>query len=325
MKKARLFAALLVLVLALSALTGCGSGGAGKFPEREITMINPFAPGGSSDIVGRAVSKFAEKHLGKPVVTVNKAGAAGTIGTSEFKSTRPDGYTVMWTAVGMFTTQPHLAKLSYTPDDFEVVIGVTVEPIFIAARAEAPWNNMKDLIDDFKKSGKELKFGSSGAGTLPHLGQFDIFAKAGIRAAHVPFAGAAPSLTALLGGNIDVATGHPAEVTPHVRAGKMKLLGIMSGQRAQEFPDVATMKEQLGYNVAWDVWKFIAVPKGTPAPVKQKLHDAFKKALEDPELQKMSKDGNFGALYISGEEAAKRVQDEFKVMGDVITAAGLKK
>lgn len=337
MKRNRLMVATLVVALIVALLSGCAepkptstngkdtSKPQVKFPEHEVTMVVPWAAGGSADTLARLVSKYAEKYLGKPIVVTNRDGAGGTIATTEVAKAKPDGYTLIFEAVGIYTTQPHVKNVNYKLSDFDGIIGLSRAPILVAARADAPWKNMKELIDDYKSSGKELKYGHPGAGGLPHLAQLDLYRKAGIKAAAVPFNGGAQLLPALLGGNVDVIFGHPSELLPHVKAGKVRLLGVFSGARQSEVPDVPTMKEQVGYETVWEVYQFLMAPKGLPAEVKAKLEDAFKKTMDDPEFKKAMETAQITPLYLSGDELVKRLEKDYTVMGKVISDAGLGK
>ena len=296
MKRNRLMVATLVVALIVALLSGCAkpkptstngkdtSKPQVKFPEHEVTMVVPWAAGGSADTLARLVSKYTEKYLGKPIVVTNRDGAGGTIATTEVAKAKPDGYTLIFEAVGVYTTQPHVKNVNYKLSDFDGIIGLSRAPILVAARADAPWKNMKELID-----------------------------------------GGAQLLPALLGGNVDVIFGHPSELLPHVKAGKVRLLGVFSGARQSQVPDVPTMKEQVGYETVWEVYQFLMAPKGLPAEVKAKLEDAFKKTMDDPEFKKAMETAQITPLYLSGDELVKRLEKDYTVMGKVISDAGLGK
>lgn len=208
--------------------------------------------------MARVFAVLAGKYLGQPLVIVNRVGAGGTIATTEVKAAKHDGYTIMLNAVGVFTCQPKMRKVSYGLDDFETVIGLSYEPIVLTTNANP---NYKSL--DYLKNSKEIiKYDSSGTGDLPHLSQAAFFRKAGIETTHTPYdAGEHLQLYSdMLGQKVGVVAVHPGELIPYVKSGELLLLNIFSSERFDLIPDVPTFKEQ-GCGLDFSVWKFILVPK----------------------------------------------------------------
>ncbi len=288
----------LILVFAAAAvLAGCGQSSTpaapqSKYPEKEITLICPWPPGGSSDLLTRAIAQSANKHLGKPLVVVNRDGANGMVATTELAKTKPDGYTISLGVSGLFTNQPHIQKnLGYKQDDFDFLIGFTNEPILLTVNADSPYKTLEDLIAAAKEKNMTIKFGNSGMGGFPQLCLTHLFTMAGVKSQPVPFKGGAPTLAALLGGHVDAAASHPGEAIPHIKAGKLRPLAISSLTRFVALPDVPTMKEK-GYNIDMGVKKYIFAPKGLPNDVRAKLIDVLKKVHEDPEFKKYMQDIN---------------------------------
>jgi len=241
-----------------------------KYPIKPIKFICPWAAGGSSDTTLRAFASIAKDYFGQPLVVVNRAGAGGTIATTEVKGAKPDGYTIMLDAVGVFTTQPKTREVSYSLDDFQTVIGLSYEPIVLAVHSNSGYKS----LDDLKSAKKNIKYGSSGTGSLPHLAQAAFFKKAGIEATNIPYKGGAPAITALLGRHVDTVAAHPGELLPYVRSGDLLMLGVFSPERYNLIPDVPTFKEQ-GYDLDFSVWKFILTPKGVDPEIVKILHDKF--------------------------------------------------
>lgn len=309
----------LLLITALVA-AGCGQGQdakkapAVKFPEKEITLICPWPPGGSSDMISRAIAQAAGKHLAKPIVVVNKDGANGMVATTENVKTKPDGYTILQGASGLFVTQPYTQKnLGYKQDDFDFLIGLTNEPILLTVKADSPYKTLEDLIKAAKEKNLVIKYSNSGMGGIPQLTPAYLFQLAGVKSQPVPFKGGAPALTAILGGHVDLCASHPGEAIPHIKAGKLRALAISSNQRFPDLPDVPTLKEK-GFDIDMGVKKFIFAPRGLPDDVKKALTEALQKGSADPEFKKAMADINVMMEPMSGKE----VVDYFNAQGPIM-------
>lgn len=286
-----------------------------KYPTKPIKFIVPWSAGGSSDTMSRAMSSLAEKYFEQPLVVVNRDGAGGTIATTEVKGAEPDGYTVMLSAVGVFTSQPKMREVMYSLDDFEPIIGLSYEPIVLAVNADSDIKNFEDVVNYAKNN--TIKYGHSGTGSLLHLAQAALFDKAGIKSEGIPFDGAAPSITALLGKQIDIIATHPGILAPHVESGKIKILGIFSPERFETIEDVPTFKE-MGYDIDFSVWKFLLVPKGIDESVKNKLTEQFGKLLNDPEFSKFAESIDLTLDLLSPEEVKEKLENEIKATGEII-------
>ncbi|WHH61660.1 tripartite tricarboxylate transporter substrate binding protein [Petroclostridium sp. X23] len=289
-----------------------------NYPKKPIKFVIPWSAGGSSDLMARAFSSIAEKHLGQPLVIVNRDGAGGTIATTETKSASADGYTIIMEAVGVFSTQPKMRKVSYTLDDFDPIIGLSYEPIVLAVNNGSEFKSFEDL----KNAKRSIKFGGNAVGSLLHIGGMDLFAKAGIKAEHVPFQGNAPGITALLGKHVDVVAAHPGELINHEKNGDLKIIGILSPERFHLIPDVPTFKEQ-GYDVDYSVWKFILTPKGVDPNITKYLNEKFNEMIKDPEFVKFCENNNLEMNPITGEEVATKLNKEITVTGEMIDNLGL--
>ena len=265
------------LLLALPVATaGCNTAGP-AFPSKTIELFVVFPPGGSSDVLMRSLAEAATPIFGQQVVVVNKAGGNGIIGTGEGARAKPDGYTVTLMQAGPGATQPHVDKVDYKIEDFAPLMLVFKNPLFLFAGLHTPWTNAKEFAEDAKKRPGQINFGASPVGGVPHLVMEFFGTKAGFKVNTVPFQGAAPALTALIGGHVDCNTAHPPDAV--AQKGKLKILGVFEPERLKEFPEVPTMREQ-GYDAVGYVWGGLVVPKDTPKDIQTKLHDGFKKALE---------------------------------------------
>ena len=296
MKKSCGLAVLVVAFLAVLLVAGCGGSQAPAkvvkidFPTKEITLICGYAPGGSSDLIDRALVQSMNKNLPKPVVVVNRDGANGTVSLADVAKAKADGYTLVHGVSGHFLTEPLINKgVRYKQEDFDFLMNLTTEPIVLTVNANSPFKTWEELIKYAKEKGVVVRYGTSGMGSLVQLSAASMFHEAGIKAQPVPFKGGALSVAAILGGHVEVGTSHPAEVLAHIKAGKLISLIISSATRFKEMPNTPTMKEK-GFNVDLGVKKFIMAPKGMPEDVKKILVDAMTKAVNDSEFKKKMDD-----------------------------------
>ena len=276
----KLFAALGLGLAATGAL-------AQAWPSKPVTMIVPFPPGGSTDMIARAVLPTLQSKTGTTFIVDNRAGAGGAIGAAAVKNAKPDGYTVLVSSLGPFVIGPHLLKNSgYDPTkDFDYVTVAVQAPNILAVRADSPYKTFADVIGFIKANPEKMTFASAGNGTSDHLTAELFWQEIGTKGTHIPYKGGAPALTDLLGGQVDATFMNINTGMPHVKAGKLRALAITSSKRSPLLPDVPTM-EELGYKgVTVYSWQAFAVPKGTPPDVKAKLRDAIVAGLNDPNVK----------------------------------------
>jgi tripartite-type tricarboxylate transporter receptor subunit TctC len=263
-----------------------GATHAADFPDRPITMIVPFPPGGVADQTGRPTAAAMEKFLKQPVAVSNRQGAGGAVGMAATANAKPDGYTIMM-ALSSISIIPEADKLfdrqpAYRMDQFAPIALITSDPTVLAVPGDAPWKSVADFVADAKKRPGEIAYSSSGVyGTL-HLAMEMFAHAAGIKLKHVPFAGGGPALTALLGNHVQALASGPGPVLPQVQAGKLRVLATWGAERLQALPDVPTFK-QLGFNdVEFYIWAGVFAPAATPADVQAKLRAATRAAAKDP-------------------------------------------
>lgn len=292
------------IALCLAMLLGpLGPGIAQQFPTKEVQIIIPYAPGGATDLVFRALAASTSKYLGKAVIVENKAGGGGAVGFTDAMRARPDGHTLV-TAITPITILPHQVKTAFTYRDFEPVINVVLDPAMFQVRADSPWKTLPEFLDYARKNPGMITVGNSGAGGGVHLIALAFEKAAGVRLNHIPFAGGGPSVTALLGGHIHAVSVSPPEGIPHVKAGKLRIIALFSAQRMSDFPNVPTVREQ-GVAFTMSQWRGLAAPKGTPAAAIKVLHDAFKKGMEDPAFQKNAADMSVALAYLGSADFGK--------------------
>jgi tripartite-type tricarboxylate transporter receptor subunit TctC len=250
-----------------------------EFPARPVTLYITFPAGGPTDVAGRALAEATAKHLGQAIVVENKPGAAGTLGALAMTNTKPDGYTLTMLPATVFRT-PQIEKMAVDPlKDLTYISGVSAYLFAILVRTDSPWKTLKELLDHAKANPGKVSFGSHGIGSTMHLAMEDVALQSGAKLNHIPFKGSVDMLTAILGGHVDVAADTTGAI-PHVAAGKLRPLSVFTDKRAAVWPDAPTMRE-LGFNVQGASPYGIGGPKGMDAAVVKKLHDAFKKGLED--------------------------------------------
>ena len=318
-KKLIFFAgALLMLTLVVSA---CGGK---QYPEKEVTFVCPWSPGGSSDLIVRTMSKIASKDFPKPFVVVNRDGANGMIATTELSKTKPDGYTISLGTTGLFTTTPITQKnVTYKMEQFDFLVGLTNEPIVISVPAGSPYKTLDDLIRDAKEKNFTIRYANSGIGGVPQLALAYLFQLSGVKSEPIPFKGSAPAITAALGNHVEALACHPGEVLPHAKAGKLVPLAISSLQRFSALPDVPTMKEK-GYDVDLGVKKFIFAPKGMPDDAKKLLVEKLTKAANDPEFQKTMTDAGLMVDILNGKQLEDYIKTQYPIMKKLIESMSKK-
>lgn len=295
----------------LLGMTLCGAAYA-DYPEKPITAIVPFPPGGSTDAIARAIGPKITQKLGQPFVVENRPGATGAIGAGMLKRAAPDGYTIMVASIGVYAVNPVLQKsLPYDPSkDFDLLtVAVRAPNVLVAPPSFAP-NNVAELIAYLKKNPEKVTFASSGAGSSDHLTAALFWQQTKTNGIHVPYKGGAPAITDLLGGHADVSFQNINVVLNHIKAGKLKALAVTGDKRAAVLPQVPTLAESGVKNVDVYSWQAVAAPKGLPASVKTKLHGAIVGALNDPELKTKLTEQGFEVVANSSEEFTKFQADE---------------
>lgn len=291
------------------------------FPNRPITLIVPFPAGGVTDVQFRALAQIATKELGQSIVVSNRPGATGTLGPGQMAVTSPpDGYTLAVVPAGVFR-MPHISRVPWDPlKDFHWILGVTAYSFGVAVRADAPWKTFAELIADAKANPGKLNMGTSGRGNTGHVAMEKIFKQTGAKMTLVPFKGAAEFMAALVGGHIDVVP--DGGWGTMARAGRVRMLAMMTPNRLPSWPDVPTLKE-LGYDVDALPMLIIAGPRGMDPAVAKTLHDAFRKASFDPAFQKVLDNDNQTTIYMDVEQIRKYAAERFEEERRIVAEFGL--
>jgi len=296
-----------------------------KFPDRPITIVAPFPPGGVADLTARPVAASMEKILKNPVVVVNKTGAAGAVGMSFVANSKPDGYTLLM-ALSSISIIPEADKLfdrkpAYTVDQLVPLALFSADPTILAVGANHPWKSVKDLVADAKKRPGGISYSSSGIyGTL-HMAMEMFSHAAGVKLNHVPYGGAGPALTAVLGGHQDMLASGPAVLIPHVKAGKLRALAGWGAKRVAAMPDVPTFKE-LGYDIEFYIWAGAFAPKGTPEPIMKKLRETMKQVVQEAEFKDAMAKLETPIAYMDAPEFQKFYERDAKMLPEATRRIG---
>jgi tripartite-type tricarboxylate transporter receptor subunit TctC len=257
------------------------------YPEKPVTVVVPFPPGGSTDNIARVLAQKLQEKLGGSFVVDNKAGATGTIGAAFVKRAPADGYTLFVSSLGPFVIAPHLIKgVQYDAlKDFDPITVAVQAPNVLVVPIASPYKNVADLLAGLKKIPGKVSFASSGNGSSDHLSAELLWQQSGTEGLHVPYKGGGPAINDLLGGQVDAAFVNINGIIQHVKAGKVRALGIASEKRNPLMPDVPTLAEQGVKGAEVQSWQAVAAPKGVPADIKARLHAAIVSALNEPAVK----------------------------------------
>ena len=310
------------VLLGAAALAAPFGARAQAFPTKPITLIVPWPAGGSTDRHLRALAEIASKNLGQNILVENKPGGGGTTGPGTMALTaKPDGYTIAQYPMGMVRL-PHMQKVQWDPlKDFSFIIGVSGYTFGFTVRADSPYKTFNEYIEAARKAPGKIDYGSTGTGTSPHLLMEELAGNAKVELNHVPFKGNADLTQALLGGHV-MAMSDATGWDKFVDGGQMRLLVTFGEQRTKRWPNVPTAKD-LGYNVVSTSPYGLVGPKGMDPAVTKALHDAFKKAMDDPKHMEVMAQLNQDLWYRSGDDYAKWARDQFAKDKALIERLGL--
>ena len=274
-----------------------------KWPSRPITLVSPYAPGGTTDVLGRMLAQKLQEKLGQTVIVENKAGAGGNVGTDYVSKAKPDGYTLLLAASGPIVIAPSLfAKLPYNPSkDLSYIAPVAKTSFVVTVNANSGLTSLKDLIAK-GKTGK-MNFASAGAGTPQHIIGEMFNVKAGTKLVHIPYRGSGPALNDLLAGTVPITFENPLVIMPHVQSGKLKALAITGAKRSPVFPDIPTAAEVGLPGFSAEPWYGVLGPAGLPADTVQRLNEAVRSILGTTEVK--------ARLFALGVEPMDMTQQAF--------------
>ena len=307
-------AAILILLMAGASAV------AADYPTKPITLINPMAPGGSHDVLGRAFASVAEKYLGQPVVVVNKPGATGMLGTLAGAQAAPDGYTLTETSANTTCAVEFEAiegrKPPFTRNDFINIAAFNMSPTLVIVPYDSPWKTLKDLADDARAKPNPYAYCSGGKYGMSHVPAEILAKELGLKFRHVPFNGGGPCITAVVGKHVDFGTQYPSTCVPLIKGNKLKALAVQSDRRLKALPDVPCVKE-LGMNAEYYGWVGLSVPLKTPAPIVEKLRDVVRRVAADKTYIDMIEKLGDDVRFKIGDDLNKFWDSESEMVADL--------
>lgn len=313
-------------LLGLALALGVAAGALAAYPDKPVTLVVPFPPGGSTDAIARVIGQKLQEKLGQSFVVDNKAGATGTIGAAFVKRAAPDGYTLFVSSLGPFVIAPHLIKgVQYDAlKDLDPITVAVQAPNVLVVPASSPYKSVAELLAGLKKTPRKVSFASSGNGSSDHLSAELFWQQSGTEGLHVPYKGGGPAVNDLLGGQVDAAFVNINSIIQHIKAGKVRALAISSEQRNPLLPELATLQEQGVKGAEVQSWQAVAGPKGLPADVKAKLQAEIKAALNDPAVKEKLLAQGFEIVANTPDEFAKFQAIEFAKWKQLIETRNIK-
>ncbi len=291
---------------------------ADTYPSKPITIVLPYATGGSADMLARFAAQALQTELGKPAIVEAKPGAGGVLGTEFVSRAEPDGYTLALTASGTMAVNPYVYKLRYKPlEDFKQITVLVDLPFVVVTNNEFPARNLKEFIDYGRKNPNKITFGNAGLGTQQHLTQLMFARAAGMQVNIVPYKGSSPAMNDLLGGHIDAVLDNTGVQTPFIKAGKVRPLFVTNPERVAALPDVPTAPEAGLPGFSAVAWFGLAAPKGTPDEIVDKIQQALAREFAKPEMKQRLLDLAMIPRVSTPAETTARVKSDLETFGKI--------
>ncbi|MCX8023119.1 MAG: tripartite tricarboxylate transporter substrate binding protein [Syntrophorhabdaceae bacterium] len=288
-----------------------------NYPTKPINLLIGYAPGGVVDISERFMASKAEKFLGQPIVVTNNGGGGSSVAFGIVAKKPADGYNLVGGASTGLVRIPQFRSVPYTMDDFVPIMHFATPVLTpIVVKSTSPWKTFKELVEYAKKNPGKITYSTTGVGSPMHIAMEFVAKQEGISWTHIPYPGAVPAFTALLGGHVMVNAG-AGESIPYIKDGTVRILANLSENRVKSWPNVPTLRE-LGYDIYNESVFLFAAPKGTPKPIIDKLDNAFRKAMDDPEFLSVMAKVEFEPSYRNSEDTRKYLEDAYKRIGRLI-------
>jgi len=295
------------------------------YPSKPITIVLPYATGGSADMLARFAAQALQAELGKPAIVEAKPGAGGVLGTEFVSRAEPDGYTLALTASGTMAVNPYVYKLRYKPlEDFKQITVLVDLPFVVVTNNEFPAKNLQEFIDYGRKNPNKITFGNAGLGTQQHLTQLMFARAAGMQVNIVPYKGSSPAMNDLLGGHIDAVLDNTGVQTPFIKAGKVRPLFVTNPERVAALPDVPTAPEAGLPGFSAVAWFGLAAPKGTPDEIVDKIQQALAREFAKPEMKQRLLDLAMIPRASTPAETTARVKRDLETFGKIAKEVDLK-
>ena len=313
-----------LLASLLLLIAGCKGSGDASYPARPISYLVPWAPGGGTDTISRAMAAVLQEHVGQPVNVVNRTGGGGVVGHLAISQARPDGYTIGAITVEL-TMMHHQGLTDLTHDAYTPLAMLVNNPAAVAVRSNAPWNSLDDLLRDVRATPGRYRASGTSRGGIWDLARIGMLSRAGLSSADMPWIpsqGSAPAFQELLAGGVDVVTAALVEAGPLLRSGQVKVLGVMSGERLEAFPDVPTLKEQ-GIDWTTSSWIGVGGPAGLPDDVVEHLSSALREAADDPSYRETMERAGFNLQFLDSPSFDEFMAEQDSLNGELLREAGI--
>ncbi|MDA8125645.1 MAG: tripartite tricarboxylate transporter substrate binding protein [Deltaproteobacteria bacterium] len=322
MRKTSLPVWVIATALMLSSTVFASSQAAAAYPERPITLLVGFAPGGSMDLSARALANSVEKILKQPVVIETKAGGTGTVALAAMLSQNPDGYTLCATPSSVMIRVSQMQQVPFKPfKSFRPIIGFATPPLGIVVKSDSPWKSLQDLVNEAKKNPGKVKYATTGVGSTTHAAVDEIAFKEKLQMIHIPYKGSIEALTALMGGHVEFAS-LTSEFVASVKSGQTRVLATMNERRSPKFPKTPTLKDA-GYDFVNDAVYAVVGPANLPPAVAAKLEAAFAEAAKNEEYRATLDRIDMESVYYNGKDFEGFLRDQWKKINKHLTATGL--
>lgn len=305
----------LVSILLCAAMLLVMASALADYPEKTIQLTVPFAAGGGTDAVARALANAVEAQLGQPVVVVNTTGGSGAVGLADGANKAPDGYNVTMITRELVTL-PLNGLCPVTVDDFTLICNVNMDPGMVTVAVDSPYQTLEELLAAARENPGALKFAST---ATPNMYAYTVELDQDLMFNHIPFNGAAEAIPEVLGGHADFTITSPGEAISQVLGGQMRALAVMSEERIASLPDVPTFKE-LGIDIVTGTWRGIAVPKDTPAEIVSVLREAFANAVQDEAFVSFMANASLNIYYLDAEAYAEYIENDTQTASAIFAA-----
>jgi tripartite-type tricarboxylate transporter receptor subunit TctC len=296
------------------------------FPQKPVRIVVPYTTGGSNDVIARLLAQQLQDIWGQSVVVENKPGAAGNIGAADIAKAAPDGHSLLLTNINIVSMNPALiANMPFDPQrDFAPVSLLGTTALALVVHPSVPAGSVRELIELARREPNRLNYASSGNGSPQHMSAEMFKAMTKTNLTHVPYRGAAPAVTDLLAGQVQVTIGVVNQLIPHVRAGKLRALGVTTRKRLPQLPDVPTLDEAGVPGYESEIWLGLAAPAATPAALVEQINQAVRRAMAVPDIVSRLQAQGIDVLVSTPDQMRQRGVADLKRWGDIIRAAGIK-
>lgn len=315
-----------IIGLAAAAMSLPALAQTSSFPQRPVRIVVPYTTGGSNDVIARLLAQQLQEAWGQPVVVENKPGAAGNIGASDIAKSAPDGHSLLLTNINIVSMNPGLiANMPFDPQkDFAPISLLGTTALALVVHPSVAANNVRELIDLARKGPGRLNYASSGNGSPQHMSAEMFKAMTKTSLTHIPYRGAAPAVNDLLAGQVQVTVGVVNQLIPHIRAGKLKALGVTTRKRLAQMPDVPTLDEAGVPGYESEIWLGLAAPAGTPPAIIEQINQAVRKAMASADVVSKLQSQGIDVVVSSPDQMRLRGLEDLKRWGDIIRTAGIK-